>query len=69
MMSLVEVCVTLYKTKKKSENIKKKTDSTMKKKIEKASDGGKLCPIFYKFQDLLFFYENKAAKSLRVEGT
>ena len=39
------------------------------KKIEKASDWGKLYPKIYKFFDLLFFFENRTSKKLQSSGT
>ena len=43
---------------------KKKSLKMETEKSWKVLGGGNICPIFYKFQDLLFFYEGKTTKSI-----
>ena len=53
---------------KKIEKVKKKSLKNWKKK-KRPQVGVVYVYFFYKFQDLLCFYENKTAKSLQLEGT
>ena len=65
----MEVNDTLYKPEKWKK--KRFFEDKVEKKLWKASGGGNIYPIFYKFQDRLVFYEkkNKSAKILQSRGT